>query len=345
MMTSSSERSPEGPTVSALIPAYNAAETIERALDSVYAQTYDNIIEVIVVDDGSEDNTAEIVREKHPDVTLIRQENRGVGAARNCGLRHARGDLVAFLDADDEWTPVHVADLVQVATPFPEAGLLSAGYAFRPDDSVETVFSHASAEPISGDFLAVSQHLWIAHTSATAVKRMTALEVGGYREDMPLSEDTEFFARVYLSSDFGFHPRVSSVYHGGSGESAVRRHADTPASLMMFEALSRELDREDLTDGKRNSLESFLAGLMVAHAWWCLLHSKRSEAIKALRHPLVLAEPGYRLQRVGTLLGSLLPTQVLRAYARFRQSRWGVRRRVVSQGFVRLLRRRRAADN
>ncbi len=93
------------PTVSAVIPAYNAAETIERALASVYAQTYDRIIEVIVVDDGSTDSTAEVVGESYPDAILVRQENGGDAAARNGGIRRAGGDYIAFLDADDEWVP------------------------------------------------------------------------------------------------------------------------------------------------------------------------------------------------------------------------------------------------
>lgn len=95
----------ELPTVSAVIPAYNAADTIERALDSVYAQTYPNITEVIVVDDGSTDATAQIVRRDFPDVKLIQQENAGVSAARNRGIEAAQGEYIAFLDADDEWLP------------------------------------------------------------------------------------------------------------------------------------------------------------------------------------------------------------------------------------------------
>ena len=108
------------PTVSAVIPAHNAEETIERALASVYAQTYDSIIEVIVVDDGSEDTTAEIVREKYPDATLIQQENTGAAAARNAGIERATGEFIAFLDADDEWLPQKLVRQMQVIQAKPE---------------------------------------------------------------------------------------------------------------------------------------------------------------------------------------------------------------------------------
>ncbi|NLE96011.1 MAG: glycosyltransferase family 2 protein, partial [Dehalococcoidia bacterium] len=107
-----------------VIPAYNAAGTIGRALDSVYAQTYENIIEVVVVDDGSTDNTADIVRQQFPDVTLIRQRNTGVSTARNVGATNARGDWLAFLDSDDEWLPDKLQVQVDFAVACPGVGLL-----------------------------------------------------------------------------------------------------------------------------------------------------------------------------------------------------------------------------
>jgi glycosyltransferase involved in cell wall biosynthesis len=93
--------------VSVIVPAFNAATYIRQTLDSVLAQTY-RTIEVIVVDDGSEDTTADIVEEfvaKDPRVRLIQQSNAGVGAARNTAIREARGTYLAPLDADDLWSP------------------------------------------------------------------------------------------------------------------------------------------------------------------------------------------------------------------------------------------------
>jgi glycosyltransferase involved in cell wall biosynthesis len=92
------------PAISVIIPAYNAAATIETAVRSALDQTYP-AAEVIVVDDGSTDATAELVSRNHPGVRLLRQENRGCGQARNTGARAATGEWLAFLDADDAWLP------------------------------------------------------------------------------------------------------------------------------------------------------------------------------------------------------------------------------------------------
>lgn len=90
--------------ISVVIPAYNASQCIERAIDSVLAQTFADY-EIIVVDDGSTDNTAEIIRQYGDKVKYIRQDNAGVSVARNTAIAAAKGDWIAFLDADDEWLP------------------------------------------------------------------------------------------------------------------------------------------------------------------------------------------------------------------------------------------------
>src|ERR1044071_9784434 len=95
------------PTVSVVIPAYNAERYLGEAIESVLAQTYAPL-ETIVVDDGSSDGTAAVAR-SHPGVTLISQENAGPAAARNRGFAASRGELIAFHDADDLMTPDKLA--------------------------------------------------------------------------------------------------------------------------------------------------------------------------------------------------------------------------------------------
>ena len=113
------------PTVSVIIGAYNAADTIERALASVYAQSYPGPVEVIVVDDGSTDSTHHVVRSRFPHAEYIYQENAGHGPAKNRGIEAAIGEYVAFLDADDEWLDAKLERQVSVLARAPGAALVT----------------------------------------------------------------------------------------------------------------------------------------------------------------------------------------------------------------------------
>jgi glycosyltransferase involved in cell wall biosynthesis len=101
------------PLVSVIIPAYNRAHTVSETIDSVLQQTYP-MVEVIVVDDGSTDGTQEILRGYGTRIRATRQENAGQMAARNCGIRAARGEIITFLDSDDVWLPQCLERHIQV---------------------------------------------------------------------------------------------------------------------------------------------------------------------------------------------------------------------------------------
>lgn len=109
--------------VSVVIPTYNRRSSLVRAVESVIAQTYENV-EVIVADDGSTDDSAAALRCFGPRVTCVRQANRGVSAARNLGMRHARGELIAFLDSDDSWAPWKLEAQTAALARFPDAGVV-----------------------------------------------------------------------------------------------------------------------------------------------------------------------------------------------------------------------------
>ena len=106
------------PSVSVIMPTFNRADTIRRAIRSVQAQTFTDW-ELIVVDDGSTDNTVALIEGRDPRLKLIRQENQGTAGARNAGLSASAGSYIAFLDSDDEWLPHHLELCVSFLEAFP----------------------------------------------------------------------------------------------------------------------------------------------------------------------------------------------------------------------------------
>ena len=133
MVFRSSDVACEAPRVSVVIPTYNRAGCLPRAIDSVLAQTFDDY-EIIVIDDGSSDNTSEVLAAYGDRVCVVKQVNQGVSAARNHGIRVARGEFVAFLDSDDEWLPRKLEAQVQYLNSHSDVGFAGClGYCREED--------------------------------------------------------------------------------------------------------------------------------------------------------------------------------------------------------------------
>jgi len=124
------------PLVSVILPTYNRAGVLPRAIDSVFAQTYKNI-ELIVVDDGSTDDTPRILSHYGNNIKIISQKNKGVSAARNTGIRQARGDYIAFVDSDDKWLPSKLEDQIRF-------------FQDHPNDNIALVCTDVQAIDIHG---------------------------------------------------------------------------------------------------------------------------------------------------------------------------------------------------
>ena len=118
------------PRMSVIIPAWNAAGHIAHALDSLRRQTWQNL-EILVCNDGSTDDTGRIVQEDYPEVVYLEQQNAGPAAARNTAIGEATGELLAFLDADDEWTPHYAERMMALFREYPDAGAMSCNATVR----------------------------------------------------------------------------------------------------------------------------------------------------------------------------------------------------------------------
>ena len=190
-------------TISVIIPAWNRAREVCRAIDSALAQTRPPL-EVIVVDDGSTDETPEVLARYGDRIRALRQENQGVAAARNAGIAAARGDLLAFLDSNDAWLPRKLELQAARIDADPELGLVHCGVDFEGSgirlDGIEG--------SVASEILRLDRSVIIAHGSGVMVPRRVAEEVGGFDARMRVSEDWDFCYRVAARYRIGFVAEV-----------------------------------------------------------------------------------------------------------------------------------------
>ncbi len=192
-----------GNAVSVVIPAYRAAATIGRALDSVLAQT-SAPREVIVVDDGSPDDLDAALARFDGRVTLIRKPNGGASSARNTGIERAGGDIIAFLDADDYWEPHKLARQLDLLGRLPEVGLVGAGLyleepggtARRPDPAIDPTLFDRVLHLAGPDAFHAAGMFW---TGTVAVRR-DVLGDARFDESLATAEDRDLWLRLLLRS-------------------------------------------------------------------------------------------------------------------------------------------------
>jgi len=192
------------PLISVIIPTHNRAGVIARAVESVLAQDYEPM-EVVVVDDGSTDDTQEVLRRFATRIRCLVQENKERGAARNSGIAATTGDLIAFLDSDDEMAAGQLSRLSEVLSDRPEIGI-AYGPAEFFDDRTGEIFDVFPRHPVTGDaFLecAIGNRMTIG---SVVVRRSLLDTVGWFDEDRQLSgmEDWEFWTRCLGASQVMF---------------------------------------------------------------------------------------------------------------------------------------------
>ncbi len=181
------------PRVTAVIPTYNRAWTLAEAVESVLAQDYP-AIEAIVVDDGSTDDTPSILGRYGDRIRVIRQENRGVSAARNRGIGEARGVYIAFLDSDDLWRPGKISAQVAFFGSCPGARICQTEEIWiRRGRRVNPGRRHKKP---SGSIFIPSLALCLVSPSAVMLERSLFDECGLFDETLPACEDYDLWLRI-----------------------------------------------------------------------------------------------------------------------------------------------------
>jgi glycosyltransferase involved in cell wall biosynthesis len=183
------------PTISVIIPSYNCAAFLPETIESVLRQTYSDF-EIVLVDDGSTDRTADIVRPYLSRVTYIHQQNKGLPGARNTGIRAAQGEFIALLDADDTWVP---NKLERQMPRFADAdvGIVYSDFSVRYSDG-RFKPSYLVERPLASEGLVLEKYIQsrFLFPSTMILRRACFEEFGGFDEEMLAAEDIELFTRI-----------------------------------------------------------------------------------------------------------------------------------------------------
>lgn len=208
--------------VSVIVPMYNSANTIERTLQSVVDQDYAGLVEIIIVNDGSKDDSIQVVErfiKFHPNVRikLILQENGGVSKARNAGLRSAEGNFIAFLDSDDAWFCDKLSKQIKILNDNPNIDLLGTafeGFYFANKSEGELINVKFSDLIFKNYF----------QPSTVLMKKTIVDKIGLFDETQKYAEEGNFFFRVSQEFNCFFYNKKLIIYGDGKvgfGESGL----------------------------------------------------------------------------------------------------------------------------
>ena len=202
---------------SVVIPLHNKELFIARAIFSVLAQTFEDF-ELVIIDDGSNDASVQRVQDIRDNrIRLVPQRNRGAAAARNTGIKHSSGPLIAFLDADDTWEPTFLATIDRLTRHYPNAGFYATAYrVVEPDGLMRTPrfgVPRRFEGYLQSYFRAAAQGRAPAFSSAIAIPRSIFNTIGMFDTQMVVGEDNDMWARIALSRPVVFTTRVQATYH------------------------------------------------------------------------------------------------------------------------------------
>ncbi|OGL51158.1 MAG: hypothetical protein A3H37_09040 [Candidatus Schekmanbacteria bacterium RIFCSPLOWO2_02_FULL_38_14] len=235
--------------VSIVIPTYNCAQYIGETIESILNQIYKNF-EIIVVDDGSTDNTRDVAKSFEKEINYIYQENGGPSKAKNTGIKAARGEYIAFLDADDIWFPDILKQTVQAFQQYAEAGLAFTDYLKFDESGViqqsncadrfKVWFNkHRSATTDLAYGWFYRELLIGSCISSVFVKKKVMEEVGMFDETFKIGEDYDLWLRIAKKYKFIYINRVLYKYRyrldSLSGATDVRRFRWGHANIRVFE--------------------------------------------------------------------------------------------------------------
>lgn len=239
------ERVKSNPSVSVIIPAYNRANVIERAVQSVLNQTYQDY-EIIIVDDASTDDTLEKLKKfKDKRIVKIRnKKNRGPAGSRNVGIREARGEYIAFLDSDDEWLPQKIekqAQALEMASS--DVGVVYTGTWRIVGDKKFFIPSSKITHKEGNVYRSYLFGKYLVYTSAAVIKRACFYKIGIFDESFPAVAEWDLWIRISKYYEFKYIPEPLVTSYFTPGSMATHYPINFKATRMILEKHFTEIKK------------------------------------------------------------------------------------------------------
>ena len=296
------------PTVSVVIPCYNYGRFLRDAVASIQSQTFTDH-EIIVVDDGSTDDTEIQAREMGATVRYLRQPNQGPSAARNTGIAAARGRYIAFLDADDTWQPEKLARQVPILEGHPDVVLVYTDSTYFDGATGRDVGRHRErfAHPhgrVLGRLLEAGNFI---HSPTPLVRRTTLEDVGGFDPTLRSSEDWDLWVRIAARGEIAYidEPLARYRLHGAQASRNVDALRDG-----QLRVLNKALGTPNIAAtgvDMRRALRNVWVDCGLCHLSLGNYSETRRNLWRAARtDPRVLADPGLTARLVFALGGGVL---------------------------------------
>ncbi|HJV26271.1 MAG TPA: glycosyltransferase [Aromatoleum sp.] len=289
------------PLVSVVIPAWNAAWCVGRAIDSVLAQSLRDF-ELIVVDDGSTDDTPVVLAKYGPSIRIVTQANGGMSSARNAGIRAARGAYLAFLDADDRWLPDKLARQVAVLEKQPELAFCAAVATLEDAEGrIVGEWRGPSGRTIQIADVFRNHSAVAGGASAVLARRDLVVRLGGFDDSLRGAEDTDLWIR--LAAHGGFvcidEPLVVVLRRP---DSVSRNFAAMRLGALAMIRKNRNLLPAEL---RGDFWRSAYAGALCDYAKWGYRDGRRGAALRDALTALCLAPAARGRLAIGLALAIL----------------------------------------
>jgi glycosyltransferase involved in cell wall biosynthesis len=271
------------PKVSVIIPTYNCGHYLEQAIESAMDQTYRDL-EIIVLDDGSTDNTSEVVQKYGTKIRYIRQTNAGLPAARNRAIEASSGEFIALLDSDDWWEPSKLAEQVPLLEQDPEVALVYTDLRVIYDDG-EILPSFLASRPLatSGYVFDLLLKSGFILPSTVLLRRTCLEEVGMFDESMRSHEDIELWLRICQRWKVALVDEPLTHRRQGATNMTSNDNLRTEYSVKLYE---KALRLPNLTTEQKDTMNEKLAGAYFMRGWFYYSNGRMQECRRSLRQSL-----------------------------------------------------------